>query len=87
MSGPMLVHLSADDLAQLVRRAVRDELVARVDDGVFITRAEAAKLMKCSEKTVLTRIKEGLPAEKLGAEWRFERAKVLDFMRTRRKAG
>lgn len=76
----MLVTLTVAELEGLVRKCVRDELGAREDDQ-FLTLVEAAKLMKLSTKTVLKRIKEGLPAERLGHEWRFQKSKVQAFMK------
>ena len=83
-----MVLVTADELEQLVRKAVRAELEARGgEEATFLNRAEVAKLLNTSEKTVFRLIRQGLPAEKLGAEWRFERAKVLEFIRTRKAAG
>jgi excisionase family DNA binding protein len=87
MSGAMLVQLTTDELAQLVRKAVRDELAERAEAPQFLRRAELAKVLNTSEKTIFRLMKEGLPAERLGSEWRFELGKVREFMRTRKQAG
>lgn len=79
----MLVQLTTSQLRELVREAVKEGVAAAQNDApVFLKLADAARLLKCSEKSVLRRIRnDGLPAEKLGAEWRFEQSKLLEFMR------
>lgn len=76
----MVVQLTASELEQLMRKVVRDELGAR-EETTYLTLAEAAKLLKLSTKTVIKRVKEGLPAERLGHEWRFEKAKLVAYMK------
>lgn len=82
----MLVQLTVGQLETLVRKCVRDELAERAEaqGAVFLRRAQVAELLNCSERQIARLIKLGLPAEKLGAEWRFEQAKVLEFMRERK---
>lgn len=88
MGAPaMVVQLTTEQLAELVRDAVRAELAERTEQPQFLTRAELAKLLDCSGKTIERLQREGLPAERLGAEWRYELSKVREFMRTRKAAG
>ncbi len=75
-----LVVCSKEDLAALIKAAVAEALSARVEVE-YLTRKQVAELLGCSERAIRARIKEGLPAEKLGNEWRFERARVVEFMR------
>lgn len=84
----MVVQLTTEQLEELVRKAVRAELGERQEAPQYLKRAELAQVLGCSEKTILRLIKsEGLPAQRLGAEWRFELAKVREFMAARKKAG
>jgi excisionase family DNA binding protein len=77
----MLVQLTTSQLKLLVKEAVREELGSREQGVVFLRLAQVATLLKCSEKSVLRRVKQGLPAAKLGVEWRFVESEVLDYMR------
>jgi excisionase family DNA binding protein len=83
-----LVMLTASDLEQLVehrvRAAVRDE-VERLCEPRFLTIAEVAEMLRLSTKTVTNLVrKEGLPvARQLGRELRFERDRVVEWMRAR----
>jgi excisionase family DNA binding protein len=83
MSTQAMVLVTPAELEQLVRKCVREELGAR-PETVYYTLAEAAKLLKLSTKTVLKRVKEdGLPGERLGHEWRFEKTRLMSWMRER----
>jgi excisionase family DNA binding protein len=86
--GKMLVMLTAAELEQLleqrVRSAIRDE-VERLCEPRFLTIAEVAEMLRLSTKTVTNLVrKEGLPvARQLGRELRFERDRVVEWMRAR----
>jgi excisionase family DNA binding protein len=83
--GAMAVNLTVGDL----RALIREELAAltRAEDIVYLTRIEAAALLKVTPKTVLRLIHtSSLPAEKVGREWRLERAKVVAFLRNGKAA-
>lgn len=79
----LVVTLTIPQLETLVRKCVRDELGAREEDTWF-TLKECARFMRLSTKTVLLRIKQGLPAEREGRDWRFQKSKVLGFMKGER---
>lgn len=76
-----LVMLSADELAQLVRDAVRAELGAAVIAArEILTRDEAAELLQVHPQVVLRLVRsDGLPASKVGPQYRFKRADVLKW--------
>jgi len=78
-----------DVIAQTVRSAVRDanapvlarleELVAAADEVLTMDGVEA--VLRVSGKTVLKWIrKRGLPASRVGKEWRFRRSAVVRWM-------
>ena len=51
--------------------------------GEVLTLAEAAAYLRLSEADVLRGVHaQGLPARQLGAEWRFSRSAIQDWLRT-----
>jgi excisionase family DNA binding protein len=76
----LVVTLTIPQLEALVRKCIREETAER-EEVVYLTLTEAAKFLKLSTKTVLKRIKDGLPAERLGHEWRFDKSKLVAFMK------
>lgn len=84
----LLVTLTAADLERLVddrvRAAVRDE-VTQLCEPRFLTAADVAAMLQVCTKTVANLVKkEGLPsARALGRELRFERDRVVEWMRAR----
>ena len=84
----MLVTLTTEELEQLVdlrvRAAVRDE-VEKLVEPRFLTAADVAEMLQVCTKTVANLVKrEGLPvARQLGRELRFERDRVVEWMRER----
>ena len=78
-----VVVVSAGELQALVRDAVRAELGERTD-GDILTRDEAAEMVKVHPKILLKYVRTlGLPAQRLGRDWRFSRRDVLTWMRDR----
>ena len=50
----------------------------------FLTAAEVAELLKLNVETVYSLVsKEGLPAAKLGGQWRFSESDVLSWVATK----
>ncbi len=86
--GAMLVTLTAAELADMldarVRSAVRDE-VEKLCEPRFMTVAEVAEMLQVCTKTVGKLVRDkGLPtARQLGHELRFERDRVVEWMRER----
>lgn len=84
----MLVTLSASELEQLVdartRASIRDEIEKLVEPR-FLTTAEVAEMLSISTVYVARLVKsDGLPvARQLGRELRFERDRVVEWMRAR----
>lgn len=84
----LLVTLTAAELEQLVdartRAAVRDEIEKLVEPR-FLTTAEVAEMLSISTVYVARLVKsDGLPvARQLGRELRFERDRVVEWMRAR----
>jgi excisionase family DNA binding protein len=80
----LVVGLTIPQLETLLRKCVRDELGEREEES-WLTLSECAQLMRLSTKTVLKRIKEdALPAEREGRDWRFQKSRVVAFMKGER---
>jgi excisionase family DNA binding protein len=78
-----VVVVSPGELQTIVRDAVRAELGERTD-GDILTRDEAAEMVKVHPKILLKYVRTlGLPAQRLGRDWRFSRRDVLTWMRDR----
>lgn len=84
----LLVTMTAAELEQLVdarvRAGMRDEIEKLVEPR-FLTTAEVADMLSISTVYVARLVKsEGLPvARQLGRELRFERDRVVEWMRAR----
>jgi len=72
--------LTPTDLEQLVRdtwEAARREAAA----PEVLTADECAELLRVSRKTITTYVEQrGLPAHRLGQEFRFRRSEILDWL-------
>jgi putative molybdopterin biosynthesis protein len=53
----------------------------------LLTTAEVARLLRVHPKHVYRLLKQGLPARRVGSEWRFERGEVLAWSRPGRARG
>lgn len=77
--------LTPDEVRELVRSVVREEL-AHYQDPVreVLTTERVAEMLNVHPKTVAKLVaREGLPAHRLGREYRFNRAEVLDWLDAR----
>ena len=86
MSGVVL--LTAAELMALIRKAVREEMAAgNVGAADVLTRNEAAELLRIHPMMIPRHVKrDGLPGIKVGNEWRFYRADVLEWLESRKVA-
>jgi excisionase family DNA binding protein len=83
MSADLAVALSVDDLHSLVRGALRAELGEQTKEKDILTRKEAAELLGLHPNVLVKYVRtRGLPAQKLGRDWRFSRRDLLEWMRT-----
>lgn len=77
-----VVVLTPEQLRELVREAVRDELAsAKPSTSAYLTASDVAKILGCHPKTVCiwTRTR-GLPAIRRGRDLRFKRDDVTAWM-------
>ena len=73
----LLVTLTIGDLAELVRKCVREELEQHSPPDVkeVLTLDEAAKLLDLHPKVLQKKARDGeIPGSKLGSGWRFMRS-------------
>lgn len=64
------------------------QLVPATRGGAILTLAEVAKLLSVSKPTVISEVeKHGLPATRVGKQWRFRRADVDRWIEQRRTNG
>lgn len=86
MSSQALAVLTPDELRALVREAVREVAASpppAANDDV-LTRDQAAALLQVHPVMVVRYVTdEGLPARKLGTDWRFTRGEVVEWFRKR----
>lgn len=78
--------LSREELTAIVREAIRVELAAahHHEEREVLTREQTAGLLQTSPATVTRYVnKDGLPALKVGSEWRFKRSEVLTWLESR----
>jgi excisionase family DNA binding protein len=55
--------------------------------GLVLTSAEVAALLRVSEEVVTTEAEAGrIPGRKLGAEWRFSRPAIVEWLRAEQSA-
>lgn len=82
----LTVTLHLAELESLVRRAVREEVARQAANDVIaqFTREQLAEAFGVSTKYILTMVqRDGLPAVRLGAEWRFPKAEVVAWLKER----
>lgn len=78
----VLISLSEDEFRDIVRDAVRAELSQQTIERDVLTTAQAADLLGTHPVVVRRWVRErGLPANKIGSTYRFNRADVLDWMK------
>lgn len=82
--APVIV-LSPAQVEALVDRAVERALAARgasTEASEVLTRDEAAKLLHLTPPSLVRLVRDhGLPASKIGAEWRFRRSELLVWLK------
>ena len=54
-------------------------------DRALLTTEEVAKLIRVHPKHVYRLLKKGLPARRVGSEWRFDRDEVMAWSRMGRR--
>lgn len=83
----LAVTLTVDELEALMTKAVA-KAVGRptVVESPVLTREEAAKLLKVHPNVVSRYVHElGLPARKVGGEWRLIRSEVMAWIESRER--
>ena len=77
--------LTPEEVRDLVRKAVREELDARGDlNRDVLTAEEVAALLSVHPKTVTKLVtREGMPAHRLGREYRFSRSEITAWLEER----
>ncbi len=86
MSQALVVTLRVDELEQLVRKAVREEVAEKLGANELeqLTRAQIAEAFQVSGKHVLTMIRtQGLPVVRFGSDLRFPKAAVIAWLKER----
>lgn len=79
-----LVVLAPADLEALVERAVRRAVPeAPASEPEVMTREQAAELLQVNPHAIPRLVREGLPAHRLGTQWRFRRSELLAWLGTR----
>ncbi len=84
MSG--LVILTPEELEALVERAVRRATpVMAAPAPEVLTREQAAELLQVNPHAIPRLVRdEGLPAHRLGSQWRFRRSEILAWLASAR---
>jgi excisionase family DNA binding protein len=88
-TDPMIVTLTAEQLRDIVRAAVREELAATRSNvpAAMLTPSEVAKALRLSTRHVRNLLAEGeLPAVRVGSRWRVKRTDVDAYLAGRRDA-
>jgi excisionase family DNA binding protein len=76
-----VVVLTPAELEALVERAVRRIVEPpSSSDPEVLTREQAAELLQVNPHTIPRLVKNGLPAHRLGAQWRFRRSELLAWL-------
>jgi excisionase family DNA binding protein len=86
LAETLTVTLHLDELESLVRRAVREEVARQSarDEIAQFTREQIAEAFGVSTKYILTMVqRDGLPAVRLGSEWRFPKVEVITWLKER----
>lgn len=88
MSGPLLVHLTADELRAIVREELRAVASPSVStDREVLTRAQVAELLQVHPNVIPRYVRAlGLPSHKTGGEYRFLRSEVMAWIQQRKGA-
>jgi excisionase family DNA binding protein len=79
----LAVTLTVDELEDLVRRVVRQELAAHVaaPAAEVLTREEAAELLRLHPHVLAKWVRtRGVPGQKVGSHWRFRRGELLAWL-------
>lgn len=78
----LLVQMTESELEALLARAVAKGVAeAKPEPAKYLTLEKVAKMLDLDERTVTTYIRlRGLPATKLGHEWRFESRELAQWM-------
>src|SRR5271156_3732933 len=76
--------LTRDDLEAAVERAVRRVVATggprTGDEPEVLTREQAADLLQVNPHTIPRLVRAGLPAHRLGSQWRFRRSELLAYL-------
>ena len=77
--------LTTDEVRELVRSVLREELANHQNPATDVLTAErVAEMLEVHVKTVAKLVvRDGLPAHRLGREYRFRRAEVLAWLEER----
>jgi excisionase family DNA binding protein len=77
--------LTTDEVRELVRSVMREELANHRNPGREVLTAEhVAEMLEVHVRTVAKLVvRDGLPAHRLGREYRFNRAEVLAWLEER----
>lgn len=77
--------LTPNEVCDLVRLVIREELANHRDPGRdVLTTDRVAEMLNVHPKTVAKLVtRDGLPAHRLGREYRFNRTEVLDWLEAR----
>ena len=77
--------MSPDDIREIVRSVMREELANHQNPAREVLTAEhVAEMLEVHVRTVAKLvIRDGLPARRLGREYRFNRAEVLAWLEER----
>lgn len=79
-----MVLITAAELDQLVRKAVRDELAQGSTTPDYLTTEQVAELLGCVRESVSTYCtRDGLPCVRIGRIRRFRREDVLAWLEER----
>ena len=78
----LAVTLTVEELRALVRAAVREELSANAPPGADVmTAEEAGKVLRLHPAVVRRYVRtQGLPAHRVGSEYRFRRSEILAWL-------
>jgi excisionase family DNA binding protein len=80
----MLVTLTVEQLRSLIREEVRGELGNTNASSTYMTVDQVAELLQVNARTVRNWVRsEGLPAMRVGAEYRFRRENVVTWLEDR----
>jgi len=82
----LLVTLTVDELRELVRQAVREELAPRsAPEPVYLSVAKFAEHVSLSERTVWSLVAKGLPTIGAGRGRRVDVRAAVEWMRGQRE--